>query len=87
MVNRNSSLRRTDAPLVRLIDERAAYDAHTDTSSKLDIVFTTYQTLEREHRKHAHSILFHHWRRIILDEGRFKNLSQILDCITDSISL
>ncbi|CAN9415730.1 unnamed protein product [Alternaria alternata] len=34
-----------------------------------EIVFTTYQTLEREYRKGAHSILSHHWRRIILDEA------------------
>ncbi|EUC41874.1 hypothetical protein COCMIDRAFT_53050, partial [Bipolaris oryzae ATCC 44560] len=37
-----------------------------------DIVFTTYQTIEREHRKRAQgssSLLSHHWRRIILDEA------------------
>ncbi|EUC36252.1 hypothetical protein COCCADRAFT_23992 [Bipolaris zeicola 26-R-13] len=37
-----------------------------------DIVFTTYQTIEREHRNCAQgssSLFSHHWRRIILDEA------------------
>ncbi|KAJ6200143.1 SNF2 family N-terminal domain-containing protein [Bipolaris maydis] len=37
-----------------------------------DIVFTTYQTIEREYRNRAQgssSLLSHYWRRVILDEA------------------
>ncbi len=39
-----------------------------------DVVFTTYETIENERRRGGPSqrtILSHHWRRIILDEGVF----------------
>ncbi len=43
-----------------------------DVTNPPDIVFTTYQTIEREKRSNKlenSSILTHHWKRIVLDEG------------------
>jgi SNF2 family DNA or RNA helicase len=39
----------------------------------LEIVFTTYQTLEKEHRskgRNSDSLFSYHWKRVILDEGK-----------------
>ncbi|CAN9235351.1 unnamed protein product [Alternaria alternata] len=58
-----------DGKLTWFIHHRSQKFKLKDKEKPPEIVFTTYQTIERENRCAVHSISSYHWRRIILDEA------------------